>query len=235
MLKAVFFDLDGTLLPMDLQQFIEVYIKLLCKKMMEFGYEPKLLAKTVYNGTMKMYGNDGSKSNEEIFWDYFASIYGNEKLKDKSIVDEFYLNEFRETKLVCEENPFARKIIDFCKENNIEVYLTTNPFFPRQGTLTRMEFVDLKDDDFRLITTYENSRFCKPNSSYFKEILEDYNLDPNEVIMFGNDALEDGECSLMCGIKCYMVGDYIINKEKAKHEFIHVKMNEVIETIKKHM
>jgi hypothetical protein len=32
-----------------------------------------------------------------------------------------------------------------------------------------------------------------------------------------------------------MVGDYIINKEKAKHEFVHVKMNEVIEMIKKHM
>ena len=30
--RAVLFDLDGTLLPMDNEYFIQVYFKLLCKK-----------------------------------------------------------------------------------------------------------------------------------------------------------------------------------------------------------
>ena len=33
MLKAVLFDLDGTLLPMDQDKFVECYFGLLCKKM----------------------------------------------------------------------------------------------------------------------------------------------------------------------------------------------------------
>ena len=53
--------------------------------------------------------------------------------------------------------------------------------------------------------------------------------------MFGNDMLEDGECSKMCNIKCYMLGNYILNKEKAMHEFEHISMEEVIDTIKKHL
>ena len=44
---------------------------------------------------------------------------------------------------------------------------------------------------------------------------------------------KDGECSYACGIKCYMVGDYLINHPKAKHTFIHISMNQVIDTIKR--
>ena len=38
--------------------------------------------------------NDGKVSNAEVFWKYFASVYGEKKLKDKASFDEFYLNDF---------------------------------------------------------------------------------------------------------------------------------------------
>ena len=40
-LKVVLFDLDGTLLPMDMDRFIAYYFKTLGGTMAAHGYEPK--------------------------------------------------------------------------------------------------------------------------------------------------------------------------------------------------
>ena len=39
-IKAVLFDLDGTLLPMDQDEFVKAYFKLLAARMVPKGYEP---------------------------------------------------------------------------------------------------------------------------------------------------------------------------------------------------
>ena len=235
MLKAVFFDLDGTLLPLDEEGFLKIYFGLLCKRMAPLGYEAELLVKTIWDGTKAMYLNDGSVTNEEAFWDIFKKAYGEEKLKDKFYVDGFYTNEFKETKKVCGENPYVKDILKFCRKQNLKVILSTNPIFPKPGTLTRMSFIDLKEEDFDYVTTYENSRYCKPNPLYFKDLLRKFDLKSDEVIVFGNNTYEDGECALACGMKCYMLGDFIINHPKTVHKFEHIDMNEVISKINNHI
>jgi len=235
MLKAVFFDLDGTLLPLNEDLFIKVYFKQLAKRLCPLGYEPNKLIDAIWNGTKLMMKNDGSKTNEEVFWSYFKECYGDESIKDKEYIDSFYTNEFKETKNVCEDNPYVKDIIKFCKENDLIVVLSTNPIFPKQGTLTRMSYLDLKESDFDYVTTYEESRYCKPNPMYFKSLLEKFNLKPEEVLVFGNNTYEDGDCSKACNMKCYMVGDYIIKSDKAKNEYEHIHMKEIINTIKKYL
>jgi len=51
----------------------------------------------------------------------------------------------------------------------------------------------------------------------------------------GNNTYEDGECANFVGMKCYIIGDYVINHPKAKYEFEYLRMEEVIPTIKKHL
>lgn len=235
MLKAVFFDLDGTLLPMDEETFTKYYFKLLSEKMIPYGFNPEKLIEVIWNGTKEMYKNDGTKTNEERFWDYFVSVYGEESLIHKNIIDEYYTNEFKQTIKACSPNSYAEAIIDFARKNVEYVVLSTNPIFPKIGTLTRMGFVGLKEEDFDYITTYENFNFCKPNPSYFIELLKKFNLSPNEVILFGNNTLEDAMCAKMAGIKCYLVGDFIINHPKVTEEFPVIKMDQVIEIIEKEL
>ena len=236
MIKAVFFDLDGTLLPLNEDAFIKLYFKLLSKRLIPLNYNPEDLMKVVWNGTNAMFRNDGSKTNEEVFWQCFKEFYGEDRVeKDRHIIDEFYVNEFVLVKEACDDNPLAREIVDYCNNKGLFVGLSTNPIFPRIATLTRMSFVGLKEEDFKFITAYEDSRYCKPNPKYFMYLLEKYNLKPEEVILFGNNTYEDGDCSLACGIKCYMVGDYIIYNPNAKHEYEHIRMDEVIPTIEKHL
>ena len=70
-LKAVFFDLDGTLLPMDQEVFVNSYFSRLAKKMGPCGFEPKALIRGIWAGTQAMVENDGTISNEDLFWSVF--------------------------------------------------------------------------------------------------------------------------------------------------------------------
>ncbi len=235
MIKAVFFDLDGTLLPMDENQFTNYYFGLLCKKVIPLGYDKDLLIDTIWAGTKCMYKNDGQKSNEEVFWDYFKTVYGEAKMADKPIFDSFYSNEFKGAKAVCGDNPYAREIVDFCNNNFQYTILSTNPIFPHPGTVSRMGFIGLEFRDFDFVTTYENSNYSKASPMYFKWLLEKFNLKPEEVILFGNNDYEDYYMAKVNGIKCYLVGDYIIHNEKITDNITKIKLEDIIPTLKKEM
>ena len=71
MIKAVLFDLDGTLLPMDQDVFIECYMGKLVGFMARYDYEPKKLLKTIWRCTGGLMANDTGRRNEELFWDLF--------------------------------------------------------------------------------------------------------------------------------------------------------------------
>ena len=89
-ITTVLFDLDGTLLPMDQEQFTKSYFKRLTKKMAARGYEPEKLIDTVWAGTTAMVRNDGKRSNEEVFWERVAGAYGEDALADKAVFEMFY-------------------------------------------------------------------------------------------------------------------------------------------------
>ena len=56
--KAILFDMDGTLLPMDNEVFTKGYFKELAKKLSPIGLEPQKLVDSVWAGTKQMIKND---------------------------------------------------------------------------------------------------------------------------------------------------------------------------------
>lgn len=81
--KTILFDLDGTLLPMDQDKFTKAYFKALTEKLVPHGYDPDALIKGIWAGTASMVRNDGQKTNEAVFWNAFAVIFGKESLEIK--------------------------------------------------------------------------------------------------------------------------------------------------------
>ena len=130
MLKAVLFDLDGTLLPMDEEKFTKGYFGMLCQKLAPFGYDSEELVNAIWAGTKAMIKNDGTCTNEQVFWDCFVKIYGKEKINDKNLFADFYRNEFKDSKKFCGENKEAKSLIDFVKAQDLKVILASNPLFP---------------------------------------------------------------------------------------------------------
>ena len=209
-IKAILFDLDGTLLPMDLDIFVKDYFKRLSTKLAPYGYEPRQFVDTIWKGTAAMIKNDGSKNNEEVFWDTVKSVYGDKILGDKPLFDEFYEEEFDKIKSVCGYTPKASEIVRILKEKGYKIALATNPIFPEIATRWRIDWAGLKPDDFELYTTYENINYCKPNPKYFLEVAKQIGLETHECLMVGNDVGDDMVAKDV-GMKVFLLTDCLIN------------------------
>lgn len=209
-IKAVLFDLDGTLLPMDQDEFVKAYFTLLTKRMVTLGYDPKKFGECLMKGVAAMVKNDGSCLNEKRFWDVFKEMFGEEAMKDKSFVDEFYNNEFNQVQNVCGYNEMAKKIVEEVRASGRKPILATNPLFPPTATENRMRWAGLSPEDFDYYTIYDNSTYCKPNLNYYLEVLEKIGCKPEECVMVGNDVSDDmGVVEL--GMKVFLLTDCLIN------------------------
>ena len=133
-LKAVMFDLDGTLLPMDQDNFIKAYFGGLVKKMLPLGYDAEKLVKSIWLSTEAMIKNDGSRSNEDVFWKSFSSVYGKGVIEDISTINSYYYEDFDKVKSVCGYNPEAARCVRRLREAGLRTVLATNPLFPRIAT-----------------------------------------------------------------------------------------------------
>lgn len=210
-INAVLFDLDGTLLPMDQDRFAQTYFRLLAAKLAPRGYEPKALIEGIWSGTKAMVLNDGSRNNEEAFRADFTARFGEEAREDLPLFDQFYRVDFQQVRQVCGYQPDAVKAIRILQEKGLRRILATNPIFPAIATENRIRWACLEPTDFELITTYENSRFCKPNPNYYKDILSSQGLRPEECLMVGNDVAEDMIAADL-GMEVFLLTDCLINK-----------------------
>lgn len=213
MIKNVLFDLDGTLLPMDMDEFTNGYFKTLVKKCVPYGYDPDSLIKTIWDGVKAMVMNSTGSTNEEAFWKKFVEIYGEEKLKDRAVFDEFYDKDFICAKEFTGYNPKAKETVMAIKDAGYTVTLATNPIFPNSATVQRVSWTGMDVKDFEYYTTYENCTSCKPNPSYYTELLEKLSFNPQECLMVGNDVEEDMEAAKMAGIQVFLITDCMINKK----------------------
>jgi len=212
--KAIFFDLDGTLLPMDMNKFMKVYFGELCKVLAKYGVPAEKLVEAVWAGTKAMVKNDGTCKNEVRFWETFRTLTGIESETVIAECDEFYTNQFHRARTVTAENPLAIKAVEAARGDGRTVVLATNPLFPRVGQLSRIGWLGLGEGDFALITSYDSDRFCKPNPEYYLDICRRLSLKPEECLMVGNDELEDMYAAGLAGIDGYLVTDCLIPSEE---------------------
>lgn len=208
-LKAVLFDLDGTLLPMSMDRFIARYFATLGETMLIYGYEPKTLARSIMKGTEAMVKNDGTKTNEKAFWDAFASIYGENARKDEAHFARYYEENFDRVKEVTAPTARSAQVLSEIKALGLRTALATNPVFPAVATEHRIEWAGLSSEDFEFYTTYENTCYCKPNPKYYSSLLLKLGVTAEECLMVGNDAVEDMAAAKI-GMKVFLLTDCLL-------------------------
>lgn len=231
MRKVVFFDLDGTLLPMNQEEFIKVYFGALAKHMAPYGYDPENLIAAIWKGTKAMIMNNGKHNNEYVFWEEFKNIFGEKAMKDYDKFDHFYRTLFDAAKAVMGFNPKAAETVKLLKEKGYRVVLATNPVFPKIAQEKRISWAGLNYNDFEYVTSYENSSYCKPNLDYYREIMDKIGVKPEDCMMVGNDVSED-MVTKQLGFETFLLTDCLINKNNVDiDEFRHGSFEDLINYI----
>lgn len=212
-MNTILFDLDGTLLPMDQEDFIKSYFGALAAYMADYGFKPQPLIEAVWSCTRKMMQNDGSVSNCDRFWNSFSDLCGEEAVSHRTDFDRFYATDFEKAKAATRTQPLAAECIRLLKEKGYRLVLATNPIFPKAAMWSRIRWAGLKPDDFAWITTYENASYCKPNPKYYQEILQNIGVCAKDCLMVGNDVEED-MCAAALGMEVLLLTDCLINSRE---------------------
>lgn len=220
-MNTVLFDLDGTILPMDMKEFTDTYLLLLSNRLISAGYNADEVIAGIWAGQKAMIANDGMITNEECFWKAFeGSLTKGEgkldikyKRKLEKEITKFYKEDFGVARYITHPNDAIADCIEILKNKGYQLVVATNPLFPEVATLERLSWAGVNADDFSLVTTYENSCYCKPNLNYYKFLLKTLDKDPEDCLMVGNDVHED-MCARNLGIDVFLIEGYVINEFK---------------------
>ncbi|MCX6054667.1 MAG: DinB family protein [Chloroflexi bacterium] len=202
-------DLDDTLFSNPFECFMPEYIKLLSVQLSPF-IEPSRMVQQLLHATDRMIAKDlPEKTLEETFNDDFYPRLGLIKNTLSESINDFYELPYQGLKNLTGQRPEAIRIINFAKSRNFTIVVATNPLFPRQAILSRLEWAGFSktDSPFSLITSYENMHFAKPNSAYYAEILGLLGYPHDPIFMVGNNLQDDILPACELGIQSFLVSD----------------------------
>ena len=218
--KTLFFDLDGTLLPMDTDHFVEHYTREMIPYIKDLA-DPKQFLKVLWESTKEMIKNtDSTLTNEQVFTEFFIRHLGIPKEVIWPLFDRFYDETFPKLKQYTNPLDISREIVEIAKEQERKIVISTNPVFPKVAIYERLRWLGLENFPFELVTIYEESHFCKPQLQYYQEMLDRLQITSDQAVMIGNDMQEDMVASQI-GMETFLVTDYLIDRGKPVYPVQH--------------
>ena len=209
--KAILFDLDGTLLHMPQEPFLnELFIAESTEVSARLGVSPELLLSVIKKGVYAMIKNDGSITNEEAFLRVARPMLAVDDEKISDAFDLYYKGNFHLLTRLETPNPLAKRAVELARKQADFVILATNPVFPPAAQIARLSWIGLTLSDFDYVTHYQNSHYCKPNPAYYSEILDRFGLAPEDCLMVGNDVGEDMIPSALLKMDQFLITNCLI-------------------------
>lgn len=215
-IEALLIDLDGTLLHIDMEQFLPAYIPLLASRFdgtvtLEQFADHLLRATEVTIET-----RDTTRTNEEVFYDDFCRRLGLSKSEVYPVIERFYTEDFHRLSRYGKPYPNTSQVVATARSQNLKLVLATQPIFPLVAVEERLSWCGLAGSDFDLITTAENMHSCKPHPEYYREIASKIDCLPGRCLMAGNDMQEDISAAGI-GMLTFLVEGFIIDRGGNAH------------------
>lgn len=209
-MNTFLFDLDGTLLPMDMKLFEKLYFEGMAK-MFNNIMDPKELVSLIWTSTKVMVSNTENITNEIVFMADLAKRIGSDLPLFQERFDEYYETGYHNVKESTREVQCMRDSIYLLREKGYKIVIATNPLFPKSAIHTRIRWAGFEPEEFDYISTFETNHYCKPQIEYYQEVLDDINRSAVECIMVGNDVQEDLIIKTL-GAKTYLITDNMLHR-----------------------
>lgn len=195
--KAIFFDLDGTLLDNAMGSFLPHYFERLSARVAHIA-PPKAFIAHLLAATEAMVANDGRATNAEVFAAAFYPFADRTRAELEPIFEAFYSKDFPRLRDLTRTKPEARPVVEAAFAAGYAVAIATNPLFPETAIRQRMAWAGVANLPYTWITTYENSHYCKPNPSYWAEVCARVGHPPEACLVVGDEHMDMVAANIGC-------------------------------------
>lgn len=209
---AVLFDLDGTLLDIDLDRFLSDYFASLGPVLTELSEVPDLDVHTalsaLMSSTRSMCEDTTARSNKDVFDRFYYEATGVDLTAPgaHARIERFYAETFPLLQSTHGPRPGGLAAVEAARSRGCAIAIATNPIFPEVAVRERMRWAGLDWSGFDVVTTYENSNACKPSAAYFSGVADALGVAPSHCLFVGDDAALDMPAAAT-GMQTFYVGD----------------------------
>ncbi len=203
-MRAILFDLDGTLLDIDLQRFLSRYFDAL-GAMTASRFPGHEVVPAILTSTDAMQQSHPGSTNREAFDAAFLTRTGIDLGEHWEVFERFYADTFPKLRDDSGPRAGARRAVATAKALGLEVVVATQPIFPRVAVEHRLAWAGLADLRLDVLTTYENMHACKPDAAFFREASALVGCVPAECMMVGDDRSMDMPAS-DAGMRTFYAG-----------------------------
>lgn len=206
LIRAILFDLDGTLSYMDNEKFMLNYVGLLTPRFSHL-YPPEKFARQLMRSTEVMVKKPKpGKTNLQTFFDDFSRALNLSFSVLWPLFEEYYEQDFPNLKYLVKPNPKGRKTVETAIQQGYTVSVAANPVMPLSAIKERIRWAGFNPDLFKAIPSIETFHFCKPHPEFFAEVAENLGVEPAQCLMVGNDPVED-LAARPIGMKTFLNGE----------------------------
>ncbi len=218
MIGTILFDLDGTLLQVQMRHFVPRYLQGLSRHFDDLCSREDFCAQVLDVFRTVLRRTDGLESNESFFLDELEKRLSLPRELFARRLDAFSRDGIEDLSALVRPVPLARRALQQALDMGLQVVIATNPVFPRCLIDARLRWAGLEGLGFTYVSSYENSRCCKPNALYYQDILDALCVEPGSCLMVGNDSQHDLSASEL-GMNTFLLDTWLIRRSGPEYRW----------------
>jgi len=204
MFRAVLFDLDGTLLDMDGDAFLEDYIDKLADFLHPWIVKERFTSALWSAAVGALASGHSGQSNRDVLIKSLSDTLSVDPQPLRDHIDQF--NETRSALVMPGGHPRngARRAVEAAHVLGMKIAVATTPIYGLPVVMDRLARADVADMPWDLIAS---DSFCstKPYPAYYHEVANFLGVNPDQCLMVGDDAFND-LAARATGMATYYVG-----------------------------
>ena len=189
-MKTFLFDLDDTIINLNWPVFEKRYYGGLAESFCDLMPKEKV-GEYIYQSYRYMVEVVDGQTNKAKFYDKMQELSGVDKAILIKREPTYYLDHYDELQPITTVNADMVAAVKTLKTKGYRLILASQPVFPSIATRKRLAWAGLNEAIFDKITTFESECASKPDLAYYRNLLTEFDLKPEDCIMVGNDRAED--------------------------------------------
>jgi FMN phosphatase YigB (HAD superfamily) len=188
--KALLLDLDGTLLDLDGNDFLDDYTRAVAAWMAPLVPPERFESVLLEAAIPVMVQSHPDRSNRDVLWEALGRALDIPPARLWSHFEGFLATDLSRIHPGGAARPGAHRLVAAARRRGLKLAVATMPIYPRVVVDERLRRAGLREVPWDVVATDE-MHSVKPDPAYFREIAGRLGIPPSDCLMVGDDYFQD--------------------------------------------